>query len=73
MKFEEKQKHAWWCDVSRGDVQCPYVIPNFSGDGYLCCTWREGHPEDLPHEILADQIYYPRPDLWILKPPKPKT
>jgi len=33
----------WDCDLSRGDVQCPFVTANGT-DGVLCCGLREGHP-----------------------------
>jgi hypothetical protein len=62
MKSDEKQKHLWNCDMSRGDTQCPYVTPN--GGGYLNCTWRVGHPADLPHEICHDQTTPPPEREW---------
>ena len=68
MKFTEKQVHVWVCDVSRGDTQCPYVLP--IGDGsYLCCTWKAGHPESLRHETSYDEPDEPMwpTEQWVLK------
>jgi hypothetical protein len=53
MMFEEKIKHEWSCDISRGDRPCRWVLPN--DDGFLCCTWKEDHPASLPHEIVDNQ------------------
>jgi hypothetical protein len=56
MKFEEKMQHPWSCDSSRGDRPCRWVFPNGDeGEGFLCCTWKDGHPETLPHETLYTQ------------------
>ena len=48
MTFEEKHAHSWACDLSRGDVQCPFVTPH-GDDGHLNCMWKTGHPDSLPH------------------------
>ena len=66
MKFEEKQKHPWSCDMSRGNVQCPFVTPH--SEGYLCCTWKIGHPDDLPHETVYSQPTPPLDKKWYLLP-----
>lgn len=42
MTFKDKEKHPWSCDISRGDIQCPYVTLQITG-GYLNCTWKVGH------------------------------
>jgi len=75
MKFEEKERHPWCCNLSRGDRPCRWVFPQSGGDSFLCCTWKEGHPATLRHETVynedemgfsADQskwVY--RPDLTI--------
>lgn len=51
---EQKRLHPWKCDLSRGDTQCKFVIPH--SDGYLCCCWREGHPDTLPHVTGYDDL-----------------
>jgi len=66
MKFAEKQNHPWVTDMRRGDKPCRWVLPN--GDGFLCCTWREGHPETLPHEIVSDQLFENPQELWVYRP-----
>jgi hypothetical protein len=66
VKFAEKQAHPWVCDMSRGDKPCRWVLPN--SDGFLCCTWREGHPTTIPHEIVSDQIFENPQDLWVYRP-----
>ncbi len=35
-------REAKQCDMSKGDVQCPWVLPYFGG-GHLNCTLVEGH------------------------------
>jgi len=67
MRFVDKQKHPWVCDVSRGDVQCTFVLLH-RGDGFLCCTWKAGHPETLAHEIVSDCSEDPGQHLWINRP-----
>ena len=63
MLFKEKEKHPWSCDMSKGDVQCPFVTPN--GDGYLNCTWKIGHPLGLlQHEVVHDQPTPPPNRKW---------
>jgi len=68
VRFEEKRNHPWVCDISRGDRQCRWVLPNASDAGFLCCTWREGHPDTLPHEIVCDQIFENPQELWVYRP-----
>ena len=64
MRFAEKQHHPW---ISRsGERQCRWVLPN--GDGFSCCTWREGHPKTVPHEIVSDQIFENPQERWVYRP-----
>lgn len=49
------------CDVSRGDVQCPWRTRHLYGEevGYLCCGLIENHDGD--HEDVygeTHQIWY---------------
>lgn len=53
MTAAEKLKHPWSCDVSRGDIQCPFVYRQCAG-GYLSCAWRSGHPSDMGHQDCYD-------------------
>lgn len=64
MKFKEKQRHPWFCDMRRGDVQCKFVAR--FGNGYLNCTWREGHPDDLPHSTAHNDGYGDKSLKWTL-------
>jgi hypothetical protein len=59
MTFYEKTQHPWWVrDPNSGDVQCNFATAQ--DGGYLCCCWRKGHPESLPH---AD-VYNDPPPPW---------
>lgn len=60
----EKRSHYWSCDVSRGDVQCPY-ISRYHG-GFWNCVWRENHPDSLPHETYWNQPNGPDKLTWEL-------
>jgi hypothetical protein len=64
MLFEDKEKHPWSCDLSRGDTQCPFVTSR--RDGFANCTWKAGHPDDLPHETVYSQPTPPRDKVWYL-------
>ena len=37
----EKLRTDLECDVSRGDIQCRWILPN--SEGHLCCAYKEGH------------------------------
>ena len=65
MAYGEKCRHPWKCDMSRGDVQCDFVNP--SGCGYLCCTWKKGHPDSLPHSTGYNDPPERRQEIWIPK------
>lgn len=64
MTSDEKMNHEWSCDLSRGDMQCPYITPHGFDDGHLCCCFRIGHPESLPHETVYDQSTPPPSRTW---------
>ena len=66
MTSEEKDKHEWSCDMSRGDQQCPYWTAQ-GAESYLRCTWKVGHPESLPHEIVHNQPTPPPQRIWSLR------
>lgn len=55
MTSDEKRAHRWHCDLSRGDVQCPFVTQH--GSGVLCCCWRAGHPPSLLHADTFTDAY----------------
>lgn len=63
MTSKEKQTHPWSCDLSRGDIQCTFVTPH--DEGYLNCTWRQGHPDTLPHETCYDEPTPPLNTAWV--------
>ncbi len=69
MDFEKRQ-HPWAMDASRSpypilkDIQCPFITSN-SGS-WLCCVWRIGHPDSLPHEAYYDQPNGPDHYNWVL-------
>ena len=55
MTSDEKLAHPWSCNVSRGDKQCPYILPYSDGSpGGLHCCWKEGHTEELGHQTGYD-------------------
>ena len=43
-----KKPHPEACDVSEGDVQCPYLRPDADGERWLCCGLVKGHA--APHQ-----------------------
>jgi hypothetical protein len=45
---------VWFIAWIRGDTQCPYVTPH-GDDGILCCAFKLGHPDSLPHETCCDE------------------
>jgi hypothetical protein len=64
MTFEEKQAHPW--NSKHGDLQCPFVTPH-GDDGFLNCTWKAGHPADLPHSTAYSERD-PEPErVWMLE------
>lgn len=65
MTSEEKDNHKWNCDLRRGDKQCQYITKNGT-DGILCCAFREGHPDSLPHETVYNEPTPPNPRVWFL-------
>jgi hypothetical protein len=72
MKFAEKMQHPWSCNLSRGDRPCRWVFPNGDeGEGFLCCTWKDGHPASLRHETVYTEDeteFSANQSKWVYRP-----
>lgn len=52
-----------WVDMSRGQTQCPFVLPH--GSGVLCCALQAGHQHGHRDSFVGAQL--PQAS-WVLDP-----